>query len=78
MMVFLIFLTANHCISTQSNLDDCIFIFNYESPSCNGGDGSTEQSISGGTLRATRFESDFVLVELSHKPLSTYNPYGLG
>ncbi len=72
------FLTANHCISTQSAADDCIFIFNYESPSCGGGDGSTSQSISGATLRATRQQSDFALLELSHMPLSTYNPYYAG
>ena len=72
------FLTANHCISTQSEADDCICIFNYESSSCNGSDGSTSQSIAAGTLRATRQESDFVLLEFSHKPFSTYNPYYAG
>ncbi|MBN2664537.1 MAG: gliding motility-associated C-terminal domain-containing protein [Bacteroidales bacterium] len=72
------FLTANHCICSQEEADDCVFIFNYESPSCDGGDGSTDQSISGATLRATNAESDFVLLEFTHKPLSTYNPYYAG
>ncbi|MDY0142036.1 MAG: gliding motility-associated C-terminal domain-containing protein [Bacteroidales bacterium] len=72
------FLTANHCISTQSEADDCIFIFNYESLSCGGGDGSTSQSIAGATLRATRQQSDFVLLEFSHEPLSSWNPYYAG
>lgn len=72
------FLTANHCISSQHEADDCIFIFNYESPSCGGGDGSTSQQIAGGTLRATRSESDFALLELSLKPLSTWSPHFAG
>lgn len=72
------FLTANHCISSQSVAEDCVFIFNYESPSCNGGDGSSEQSVSGATLRATRSASDFTLLEFSNKPLATYNPHYAG
>ncbi len=82
------FLGAFHCLDydrngsissdEESSLSDWTFIFNYESPSCNGGDGSTSQSISSATLRAARYQSDFILLELSHKPLSTYNPYYAG
>jgi V8-like Glu-specific endopeptidase len=72
------FLTANHCIDTQDEADECVFIFNYESPSCGGGDGSTSQTISGATLRATGFDSDFTLLELSRTPLSTFRPYYAG
>lgn len=72
------FLTANHCISAQHDADDCIFIFNYESPSCYGSDGSTSQSISGAQIRATSHLTDFTLLELSHEPLSTWNPYYAG
>jgi hypothetical protein len=72
------FLTANHCICNQARADDCLFIFNYESATCNGGDGSTNQCISGATLRSTRAQSDFTLLELSLKPLSTYNPHYAG
>lgn len=71
-------LTANHCLSTQSDINQSIFIFNYESPTCGGGDGSTSQSISGGTLRATNSASDFTLLELSKRPLSTFNAFYAG
>lgn len=72
------FLTAHHCICNQSDAENSVFIFNYESPTCAGGDGSTSQSISGADLRATNGESDFTLLELSQTPISTYNPYYAG
>ena len=72
------FLTANHCISSQQIASASIFYFNYEKNSCNSGSGSLSQSISGATLRATRANSDFTLLELSKKPLSTYRPFFAG
>ncbi|MBN2892441.1 MAG: gliding motility-associated C-terminal domain-containing protein [Bacteroidales bacterium] len=72
------FLTANHCIGNQEEADDCVFYFNYESSTCNGGDGSLEQSVSGATIVSSNSGSDFLLLELSNKPLSTYNPYYAG
>ncbi|MBI4649062.1 MAG: T9SS type A sorting domain-containing protein [Bacteroidia bacterium] len=72
------FLTANHCINNQYDAENSIFVFNYESPSCNGSDGSTSQSISGADLRATRQGSDFTLLELSKPPISTFNPFYAG
>ena len=72
------FLTANHCIDNQSDAENSVFVFNYESPTCNGSDGSVAQSISGADLRATRQGSDFTLLELSKTPISTYNPYYAG
>jgi lysyl endopeptidase len=71
-------LTAHHCMCNQDDIDKMIFIFNYESPTCNGGDGNTNQSIAGGTLRATRGNTDFTLLEMSKKPFSTYSPYFAG
>lgn len=71
-------LTAHHCMCNQSDINKMIFIFNYESPTCNGGDGNTSQSIEGGTLRATRGNTDFTLLELSKKPFSTYSPFYAG
>ncbi|MDD2688509.1 MAG: hypothetical protein PHI54_08720, partial [Bacteroidales bacterium] len=35
------------------NGEKSVFIFNYESPSCNGYDGSQSQSIAGANLKAT-------------------------
>ncbi len=72
------FLTANHCINSQALVDDMVVVFNYESPHCNGPDGSVEQSISGGTLRATTHHLDFCLIELSVPPLPSYKPYFAG
>ena len=71
-------LTANHCVSSQNEADVCVFIFNYEKPYCNSGKSSEKQSISSGILRATNNQSDFTLIELSHKPISSWNPYYAG
>lgn len=73
-----LFLTANHCICEQDDAENSVYIFNYESPSCDGIDGSVSQQISGADLRATNAESDFTLLELSQSPISTYNPYYAG
>lgn len=72
------FLTANHCINSQEMVDNMIVVFNYESPECYGADGLTEQSISGGLMRATTSHLDFCLIELSQTPLPSYHPYYLG
>ncbi len=45
-------LTADHCIYTTSQANNSVFVFNYESPSCNGPDGYVSQTVSGSTLRA--------------------------
>jgi len=69
-----LFLTANHCINTTAVAYNTVFVFNYESPSCDGIDGSVSQSISGSTLRAHWSTSDFSLVELSSDPPISYYP----
>lgn len=71
-------LTANHCINNQISTDRSLFIFNYESASCGGGNGSVNQSIAGGTLRATNSNTDFTLIELSKKPLASFSPFYAG
>jgi len=71
-------LTANHCIANSSEAVNSIFYFNYESPYCNGPDGSVAQSISSSTLRATTSKLDFSLVELSRKPPFMFTPYYSG
>ncbi|NQU81506.1 MAG: trypsin-like peptidase domain-containing protein, partial [Bacteroidetes bacterium] len=68
------FLTANHCINTAYEATNTVFVFNYESPSCDGSDGYVSQSISGSTLRAHWSTSDFSLVELSSMPPISYYP----
>lgn len=71
-------LTANHCINTTSSANNSVFVFNYESPTCSGSDGSVAQSISNSTLRANWSTSDFSLVELSSVPPNNFNPYWNG
>ncbi len=73
-----LFLTANHCVSNQTIADNMICVFNYESPDCKGIDGSVEQAISGGTVRATSPLIDFCLIELSSPPLPSFQPYFAG
>jgi V8-like Glu-specific endopeptidase len=76
------FLTANHCYSSYSDynnaVNNTVFYFNYESPTCGGGDGSTAQTISGATLRANWADSDFCLLELSSIPQFNFHPYYSG
>lgn len=71
-------LTANHCISTEDFANSSIFYFNYESPSCYGPDGSTEQSISWSHLHATTYHLDFTLLEMSMAPPPSFQPYYAG
>ena len=72
------FLSANHCINSQTLADAMLVVFNYESPGCNGIDGSVEQSLSGGMLRSTTHHIDFSLIELYDSPLPSYNPIFAG
>ncbi|MFC2097316.1 T9SS type A sorting domain-containing protein [Bacteroidota bacterium] len=73
-----LFLTANHVISTLSEASSTIFIFNYESPECDGPDGSGMQSLSGSTILATTRKLDFCLLRLSSVPPEEYLPYYAG
>jgi hypothetical protein len=47
-------ITANHCIDYQNDANNTVFVFNYESPTCGGVDGSVSQSMSGAKLVATK------------------------
>ncbi len=64
------FLTANHCLGTPGTW---VYYFNHESATCTGTSGPTNQSISGGTLKASRAGSDFALVQLSSAPPAAWN-----
>lgn len=70
------FLTANHCLSGSEST--WLFMFNYESPSCENIDGVTNQTVSGATVLAADERSDFALVELSLSPPIDYNVYYAG
>jgi len=67
-------LTTNHCIENNSHSENTIFVFQYESPDCEGPDGSVTNSISGAGLKAISENLDFTLVELNKIPPITYNP----
>ena len=71
-------LTAEHCINKQYIADRSVFLFNYESPSCNGEDGPTSMSISGCDSIAVGDSLDFSLVKLSITPPDSYDVYYAG
>jgi V8-like Glu-specific endopeptidase len=75
-------LSANHCIDNNNAAQHTVFVFNYESPSCNGPDGSVEQSISGAELIATKNRGqgflDFTLLKLSSDVPISYKPFFAG
>ena len=70
------YLTANHCLDGNEN--NWIFVFNYQSPTCNGPDGSLLESVSGSTTKATHNPSDMALLELSVPVPDAYNVHFSG
>jgi len=72
-------LTAQHCISSDFIAQTCVFSFDYESPYCNGPDGSANKTISGAKIVACGDSLlDFTLLELNEKPPFYYKPYYAG
>ncbi|MFZ5941911.1 MAG: T9SS type A sorting domain-containing protein [Bacteroidota bacterium] len=71
-------LTAEHCVNTEYYANRTVFVFNYESPVCFGGDGSVAQSVSGATLVATGDSLDFSLLLLQDTIPDSYSPYLAG
>jgi len=71
-------LTANHCIDTETLAANTIFVFNYQSPWCDGPDLTSQNSISGSQFRAGNKEIDFALVELNQFPSLVFRPYFAG
>lgn len=69
------FLTANHCLGNPNNW---VYVFNHETEGCTGNTGPTNQTVSGGTLRASSAGSDMALVELSNNVPAAYNVYFAG
>jgi len=72
------FLTANHCLPTSYEAQSAVYYFNYESPTCNGGDGDVSQTLSGSTIQATTTNLDFSLVKMSDTIPEAYKPYFAG
>lgn len=71
-------LTANHCISKEYEAEGSVFFFGYESPWCDGPDGSNKNSLFGSALLATSDRVDFTLLELDQEPPLSYEPYYAG
>ncbi len=71
-------LTAQHCLFDNSDAARTVFYFNYESPSCNGPDGSQMQTLSGSMVRSTIYDYDFTLLELYNHPPMEFKPYMAG
>ncbi len=70
-----LFLTANHCLGSESSW---IFMFNYESPSCADIDGPTNFTLQGSTRLANWSTSDFALLLLNEPPPDSYYVYYAG
>ncbi len=71
-------LSAGHGIESQEDAENSVFVFGYESPYCDGPDGSVTKSISGSDLLARIDSLDFTLVKMSRVPPFTYYPYFAG
>ncbi len=71
----LYFLTSETCLGGH---EDWIFMFNYESSSCNNQDGITNQTVSGASLLTHHYESDFALLKLEETPPEEYDIYFSG
>jgi len=72
------FLTANHCIKSESTANTLITYFNYENSNCETIDAAFSQTISGATFVSGSSYSDFSLLLLSEYPPDEYNPFYAG
>ncbi|MDA3882229.1 MAG: T9SS type A sorting domain-containing protein [Bacteroidales bacterium] len=74
-------ITANHCVSKESEANTSVFYFGYEFPQCdNTGGINTSKVVSGAHFRATHPDDkiDFSLVEMYNPPPDSFEPYYLG
>jgi hypothetical protein len=70
-------LTAEHCVSNQSEADRTIFSFGYEDERC-AGETRYDLELQGAHHRASLPENDFSLLELYDKPPIEFRPYYAG
>ncbi len=69
----LLYLTAEHC--APDNHASMVFFFNYENPTCYGTAGNLSQTLSGATLKAANYATDFRLVEINGTMPAAYNAF---
>jgi lysyl endopeptidase len=67
------YLTAQHC--ETDNHSTMMFYFNYESPTCVGTTGALNQTMTGASLKAQNFATDFKLLLLNNTVPAAYNAY---
>ncbi len=72
------FLTANHCISSESEAGSLVAYFNYEGESCGTDTENPNHTVSGSSLMVTSANSDVTLLKLDNDPPSSYAPYFAG
>lgn len=72
------FLTANHCISTDTEAGTLVTYFGYENSICSSNDASKRKTLAGATLKSTNSYSDFSLLLLKEYPSTDYNPFYAG
>ncbi len=73
------FLTANHCVNSESEASSSVFYFNYESIDCEGDIINEGKTISGASLISTADDNlDFSLLQLSLVPPADYEPFYAG
>jgi hypothetical protein len=72
-------LTAAQCLATPTEAASMRMYWNYRSTTCAGNNGiSFTQNQTGTTLRATRADADFTLVELNQAPDPSWNLFHAG
>lgn len=69
-------LVANHCFTP--NEGQWVFYFNYQSPTCVGDTGQTQQTMVGAVHRAGKYYGDMCLLELNQQPPPEYNAFYAG
>ncbi len=72
-------LFADHCVSGSAS--GYVFYFNYQSASCSGNSGPTNQTVSGSTLLASEDINsgpDFALLRLTSDIPDSYDPFYVG
>lgn len=76
------FITAAHCAGTATEAASMVIYWNYQSTQCAAlvapAGGFFGDDLHGATLRATRADVDFSLVELTQAPPAAWSPYYAG
>jgi hypothetical protein len=76
------FLTAAHCVASNTETASMVIYWNYQSTQCAAlaapAGGFLADDLHGATLRASRADADFSLVELTQSPQTAWNPYYAG